>query len=72
MMMVVTVLMVIILVNRGMCLCGNCYGDDIGDDHENMLLNMLNMLNSLCIFQNCFGSQLSLFSFKARANVNRG
>ena len=44
MMMVVTVLMVIILVNRGMCLCGNCYGDDIGDDHENMLLNMLNML----------------------------
>ena len=43
MMMVVTVLMVIILVNRGMCLCGNCYGDDIGDDHENMLLNMLNM-----------------------------
>ena len=50
MMMVVTVLMVIILVNRGMCLCGNCYGDDIGDDHENMFLNMLNMLSKFTLY----------------------
>ena len=27
---------------------------------------------SLYIFQKCFWSQISLFSFKARANVNRG